>query len=68
MDVWAVTSWYAPSWVEIAVLCGVIALGALAFLVLTERFIMKASPNDLLVADGDHGAAGADAKASSPSC
>ena len=68
MDVWAVTSWYAPSWVEIAVLCGVIALGALAFLVLTERFIMKASPNDLLVADGGHGAAGADAKASSPSC
>ena len=68
MDVWAVTSWYAPSWVEIAVLCGVIALGALAFPVLTERFIMKASPNDLLVADGDHGAAGADAKASSPSC
>ena len=67
MDVWAATSWYAPSWVEYAVLLGVIALGALAFLILVERFIMKAKPIDLIDADAAaHGAA--DAKASSPSC
>ena len=69
MDVWAATSWYAPSWVEYAVLLGVIALGALAFLILVERFIMKAKPTDLIDADAAHAAAtGADAKASSPSC
>ncbi|MDU1909141.1 MAG: oxidoreductase, partial [Eggerthella sp.] len=67
MDVWAATSWYAPSWVEYAVLLGVIALGALAFLILVERFIMKAKPTDLIDADAAaHGVA--DAKASSPSC
>ena len=64
MDVWAATSWYAPSWVEYAVLLGVIALGALAFLILVERFIMKAKPTDLIDADAAaHGVA--DAKASS---
>ena len=36
------------SWVEYAVLLGVIALGALAFLILVERFIMKAKPTDLI--------------------
>ena len=67
MDVWAATSWYAPSWVEYAVLLGVIALGALAFLILVERFILKAKPTDLIDADAAaHGVA--DAKASSPSC
>ena len=60
MDVWAATSWYAPSWVEYAVLLGVIALGALAFLILVERFIMKAKPTDLIDADAAaHGVADA---------
>ena len=46
---------------------GVIALGALAFLILVEHFIMKAKPTDLIDADAAaHGVA--DAKASSPSC
>lgn len=48
MDVWTAASAYAPSWVEYLVLLGVIALGTLAFLILAERFIMKAPPNDVL--------------------
>ena len=45
-------------------LLGVIALGALAFLILVERFIMKAKPTDLIDADAAaHGVA--DAKAAS---
>lgn len=56
---WAATSWYAPTWVEYAVFIGVVALGALAFLVMVERFMMKAKAADLLEADA--GAARVDA-------
>ena len=64
MDAWAVVSSYAPSWVELTVLLGVIALGVLGFLILAERFIAKGSPNDLIAADAAH----AEAEAKTPAC
>ena len=39
MDVWAVASSYAPTWVEVVVVVGVVSLGALAFLVLSNKLL-----------------------------
>ena len=38
-DMWAVASSYAPTWVEIVVVIGVVSLGALAFVVLTQKLL-----------------------------
>ena len=39
MDVWTVASSYAPTWVEVVVVIGVVSLGALAFLVLSNKLL-----------------------------
>ena len=39
LDMWAVASSYAPTWVEIVVVIGVVSLGALAFVVLTQKLL-----------------------------
>lgn len=39
VDVWAVASSYAPTWVELVVTVGVVALGALAFIVLSRKLL-----------------------------
>lgn len=46
IDVWAVVSSYAPTGIELLVVCGVISLGALAFLVLCAKLLpgKKAAP------------------------
>lgn len=38
-DAWAIASSYAPTWVELVVVAGVVALGVLAFLVLTSKLL-----------------------------
>ena len=39
VDIWAVTSSYAPTWVEIAVIVGVLSLGAVAFMVMARKLL-----------------------------
>ena len=39
MDVWALLGTYAPTWVEIVVVLGVVALGVLAFIVLSRKLL-----------------------------
>lgn len=43
-DVWAVTSAYAPTWVELVIVVGVVSLGALAFMVLMNRLSVTSGP------------------------
>ena len=38
-SMWALTGTYAPTWVEIVVVIGVVSLGALAFLVLAQKLL-----------------------------
>lgn len=40
-EVWAVTSAYAPTWVEFVVVVGVVSLGALAFILLANKLLGK---------------------------
>lgn len=54
MDVWAVVGTYAPTWVEIVIVVGVISLGALAFLVLCQKLLPAAKTAE---ADGANAAA-----------
>lgn len=39
MDVWATLGTYAPTWVELVVVVGVVSLGVLAFLVMAKKLI-----------------------------
>lgn len=39
MDLWALLGTYAPTWVEIVVVLGVVALGVLAFIVLSRKLL-----------------------------
>ncbi|MDO5042680.1 MAG: polysulfide reductase NrfD [Slackia sp.] len=41
MDLWATVGTYAPTWVEIVVVVGVISLGALAFLMMVDKLLGK---------------------------
>ena len=41
MDVWAVVGTYAPTWVELVVVLGVVSLGVLAFMALSRKLIAK---------------------------
>ena len=46
-SMWALTGTYAPTWVEIVVVIGVVSLGALAFLVLAQKLLPgRAAPRD----------------------
>ena len=38
-DIWALTGAYAPTWVEIVVVIGVVSLGALAFMLLSKKLL-----------------------------
>ena len=55
-QVWAVASSYAPTWVEVVVVIGVISLGALAFMVLSRKLLahgnetVAAEPADAVAA------------------
>ncbi|MBC2889851.1 NrfD/PsrC family molybdoenzyme membrane anchor subunit [Gordonibacter massiliensis (ex Traore et al. 2017)] len=42
VDVWAITSSYVPTWVEITVAVGVVSLGVLAFMLLSKKLLSKA--------------------------
>lgn len=42
-EIWALTGAYAPTWVEIVVVVGVISLGMLAFMFLSRQLLAKAS-------------------------
>ena len=46
-SIWATVGAYAPTWVEIVVVVGVISLGALAFMLLARRFLAKAPKADV---------------------
>ncbi|WP_139652101.1 NrfD/PsrC family molybdoenzyme membrane anchor subunit [Raoultibacter phocaeensis] len=41
-EMWALTGAYAPTWVEIVVVIGVVSLGVLAFMLLSRRFLAQA--------------------------
>ena len=46
-SMWALAGTYAPTWVEIVVVIGVVSLGALAFLVLAQKLLPgRAAPRD----------------------
>ena len=46
-SMWALTGTYAPTWVEIVVVIGVVSLGALAFVVLAQKLLPgRAAPRD----------------------
>ena len=45
-EMWALTGAYAPTWVEIVVVIGVVSLGVLAFMLLSKRFLAKAPKAD----------------------
>lgn len=47
MDVWAVVGTYAPTWTEIAIVVGVISLGALAFLVMAKKLLPLGKKSEL---------------------
>lgn len=51
-DMWAVISAYAPTWVELAVVVGVVALGALVFMLLANKLI-KHPKADASVSEGN---------------
>ena len=44
LDMWAVASSYAPTWVEIVVAIGVVSLGALAFVMLAQKLLPGGAP------------------------
>lgn len=50
-DVWVVVSSYAPTWVELAVVVGVISLGALSFIVLAKVFLIGRTPQPAAAPD-----------------
>ena len=45
-EMWALTGAYAPTWVEIVVVIGVVSLGVLAFMLLSKRLLAKAPKAD----------------------
>ena len=45
--IWSTVGVYAPTWVEITVVIGVVSLGALAFLVLAKRLVAPQRDEDL---------------------
>ncbi|WP_270296191.1 NrfD/PsrC family molybdoenzyme membrane anchor subunit [Eggerthella sinensis] len=45
--IWSTVGVYAPTWVEITVVIGVVSLGALAFLVLAKRLVAPRRDEDL---------------------
>ncbi|MEG0015240.1 NrfD/PsrC family molybdoenzyme membrane anchor subunit [Gordonibacter sp.] len=56
-DLWATASSYAPTWVEIAVVVGVISLGVLAFMVLSQKLLKHNRAERPSSADAEQGAA-----------
>ena len=48
-SMWALTGTYAPTWVEIVVVIGVVSLGALAFLVLAQKLLPGRAGPEVLV-------------------
>ena len=46
LDGWAVVGTYAPTWVELVVVVGVVSLGALAFIVLSRKLIAAAPAHE----------------------
>lgn len=57
MDVWAVVGTYAPTWVEIVIVIGVISLGALAFMVMCQKLLPAAKKEQSSDAPAAEGAA-----------
>lgn len=52
IDMWSTVGTYAPTWVEIVVVIGVISLGALAFIVLSEKLLgAKPAPSEADASD-----------------
>ncbi|WP_165170835.1 NrfD/PsrC family molybdoenzyme membrane anchor subunit [Adlercreutzia sp. ZJ242] len=67
VDTWAATSSYAPTWVELVVVAGVLALGALAFMLLARKMLVEGSGKEkarVASAAGKEAASAAGAEAS----
>ena len=46
-DIWSTLGVYAPTWVEIVVVVGVVSLGALAFLVLASKLLKPSNESEI---------------------
>lgn len=52
IGMWATVGSYAPTWVEVVVVLGVISLGALAFMVLSKKLLSQLAADDQEVGGG----------------